>query len=669
MAELSISTTVPEVSGDQPTPTDIVTDFVVQDTVTSVTTTETVADSTISEITAVSASIPDISVSAESVGGVSSPTSTLFTRGLDQVSLTETFSIAATYRKIFTEQQSASDNYRVVYFGKVFADTLPFTDVVAKYYRKTTGDVFAVQDNTALQPRKVVLDQVTRADQALLTPGKVTHETVLPSDTYSYLINYNRVFTDYIDATDDFFGEANIDDDQTARFGKNTVDYAHTQSTYSVSFSTTKSDSYSTIDTTALSLTKPFFNVAVSGDTNQYSFGKVVQDTNLVTDLNLKTVEKVLQHDVVQQDTSSVLVDKQLAELGSVADLHTISVSKLLANSFTSYDSVTTVLNSARIFTDTGFTTDSSAFSFATIKQDIARATDSAGKTTTKPFTSEFNLSDSFSYTVAYNRTFQDIVNSTDDFFGEANIDDDQVARFGKNVVESLLLNESASFDISITRSDTYSVSDPIYISTGKILASEFNNSDSASLTINKQSVEVTYLTESLALSASKLLLDASNTSEAISKTTAKKLADSFANTDIYSAEVDKLLTSPITNSELTSFYATKQLLDTIATPEAVVVSTNKSLSDTATQSDTVSKASTKQALDVFASTEISYINAGKVTSDILYTADVLTFLKYTGPVLYENISVADSGFINNQSYFAGTYVEPGYVGTNTNFT
>jgi hypothetical protein len=47
---------------------------------------------------------------------------------------------------------------------------------------------------------------------------------------------------------------------------------------------------------------------------------------------------------------------------------------------------------------------------------------------------------------------------------------------------------------------------------------------------------------------------------------------------------------------------------------------------------------------------------------------DVLTFLKSSGYIFTDSIHSTDSGTINNQNYFASSYVTPGYAGTNVTF-
>jgi hypothetical protein len=100
---------------------------------------------------------------------------------------------------------------------------------------------------------------------------------------------------------------------------------------------------------------------------------------------------------------------------------------------------------------------------------------------------------------------------------------------------------------------------------------------------------------------------------------------------DNTSSAVNKSLTSSTNITEVLLYSADKQLISSLVTTEIVAISTQTSFTSTTIPGDLINKT----------------VNP---TYNILATT-------------------ADSGLINNQGYFAGTYVIPGYVGTNTNFT
>jgi len=112
-----------------------------------------------------------------------------------------------------------------------------------------------------------------------------------------------------------------------------------------------------------------------------------------------------------------------------------------------------------------------------------------------------------------------------------------------------------------------------------------------------------------------------------------------------------RILNSIISNTELVvrAIQATKQ--DLVILPEQVRKRNTKVLVTEFVQQDVLQKA------------------PGKNLSSQSTTSDVLTFFKFGNRLFSEIATTNDGGVINNQGYFAESYVEPGYAGTNTNFS
>ena len=116
---------------------------------------------------------------------------------------------------------------RQVDFVRLFADEGAVTDLELFNLGKNSADAAAVGDSLAFET-VYLRDYADFAafnaanDIILLAPTKVLSETVGQADTITFDVSTNLY--DSLSATDDFDGEAVLDDDQTITFTKVTVD-------------------------------------------------------------------------------------------------------------------------------------------------------------------------------------------------------------------------------------------------------------------------------------------------------------------------------------------------------------------------------------------------------------------------------------------------------------
>ena len=330
-----------------------------------------------------------------------------------------------------------------------------------------------------------------------------------------------------VDATDDFLGQANIDDDQVARVGKNLVEHISFPETLTFAAAKSLADQSSLAEAITKVYQKLLQDQATNSDVKTLDVTKPVLDTTTSNDSFIRLVN----------------YSRGPVELVDANDQAAKSVAKTLADITTTLDVFSRVVNYYRTFLDTSTTADIKYFNIGKVLQDTSTSSDTATKASTKAVLEQVNSTESFARTVQYYRTYQDAVDATDDFFGSANIDDDQISRVGKYLTELPTTSETVT------------------TATGKILT------------------------------------DIGSVVEAAYKQVAKPFTDQFTRTD--------------------------QL----------------------------------------------YKQPRKVQTDSVIAADVFSFNKTTNLPRTDSTSATDSGVINNQSYFAGTFATPGYVGTNTIFT
>ena len=190
--------------------------------------------------------------------------------------------------------------------------------------------------------------------------------SVNTQEVFSTLILYTRTFTDPIHASDDTFGEANIDDDQTAFVQKSlSTSYAASDTPILVTiYNRDYSELINSSEVYALLVNKDILNVSTAIELHVFRINKGLVDQ---TDL---------------QESAILSTNKAITELADVADSKAVYLDKEAIKS--------------RAFPE-----------------------------------------DSLSTLAEFNRALLDVVQATDDIFGEANIDDDQVAIFGKSLTDS----------------------------------------------------------------------------------------------------------------------------------------------------------------------------------------------------------------------------------------
>ena len=654
---------------------------------------------------------------------------------LDQIVSSDYFSRILTYRRIFTELKNTSELVKKA-ITKRFLDVSISTDVNSKVLGKVSSDTLLKSDTKYLNFGKSSSDIVQKSDLVTKSTNKNLVEIKTFTDTLTRIVAYKRTFLDVVDATDDFLGSANVDDDQIARIGKNLVDYSNTADINIFNIAIVKLDIADASEQTYIKLSKQFSDSYTSNEQKYLLTTKVVNDGNILTDVKVLNVTKRVLDSAQLSEQNNKRLSKVFLDTGNIFEQSAKRVSTVYADTSYNTDLVITQWNAFKVFTDISVTSDLVKTGVALVKLDNAILTDTASKNNKKVFSDYIYQTDTFARSVNYNRIFLDFVDATDDFLGQANIDDDQIARVGKVVADTVIMPESLAFYSTKSLNDQTLIANPISLSPRKVLSDSFSKTDVRYVSVLKSlNTQTSSLVDIPKIQVYKRLLDNFTSLDQSSIKTIKVLNTNFYSNDILTTKVDFNRTFLDTISATDDFlgaanidddqiarigknavdYAnllesvskyittykqdvylstdsaalkiTKQFNDLINKVDLIKLNTgktvrdisttqdgkyylfNKLLSDLVVSSDTSSKTITKKVLDNFASTDTTYKKPGKVAAEILNTSDVLTFLKFINYLIAEAITSTDSGFINNQSYFAGTYVTPGYVGTNTYFT
>ena len=661
---------------------------------------------------------------------------------LDLTTTSDQANVVVTFNRRFEELLAPLDNYKVFFVGKTLADTVSNEDVLQVRFQKLQQDSVSVLDPKSITLLKQLQSAYSTSEQVNLNYQKTSLETVFAQDVFARVVNFTRNFESLADATDDFFGLANLDDDQTARFGKTLTSFSETTSEPKLAFGKLLFTDFSAQEQLAVNLTKPLNSQSSTTTQNKFALTKPTVDLATFTTQQVFTVGKILDSESVtgtqltllankvvntQTTATEVLAANTLKQLADPAQAQsqnkfslvkprtdsvefdstqTFSVAKTLNTDSSTDDLVVFAANKqlqdpaktqsvASILADKKLVTEFTAqdqfsriwqanSSFSSLTDFSSLTTFDVGRilldtfetqsTTTvqaaKQLFSEVDLGDSFIRAVSYNRSLLDVVSSTDDFYGTANVDDDQTARFGKNVVTVLDTGDTKLFSAT------------------KVLSSQMLTDEQTVLQVQKPFSSTAQFEHQTSFSTGKNLLDLVDVPELVNKQTTKTLNTSFVPEDSVSLQASYFRTVQeqvdFGDTNLKSAFKVAVDLATLDDSFSRVVDFNRTLSSTANNTDAKSAQVTAQKQESTNATDVATKSSRKSLLDAANTGQLvkaavekglvsqastgefLSFFKFGNRFFNEIVLASNPGVINNQSYFLESYAEPGYVGTNT---
>lgn len=295
-------------------------------------------------------------------------------------------------------------------------------------------------------------------------------------------------------------------------------------------------DAFTAADVFVANFSKNLFDeIAVAGDKTIFYNMKAPSDTAAVSTILDLGLQKRIAPDFAQfSDNISYQVDfkRTFIEQGEYGDVIVFATTKLIA--------------------DTAQTDDNIAFSTATTKEDTLNASELISNGLGKVFTNSFgvadeatlnqnkNISDDSSFVddirFDLGLALSDFVNVTDDFLGEANIDDDQTMHFGK----TLLINGSASDTLARAVQynrvfgDNLSVNEALSLGTNKTLSEQITTNDTLERTVqfDRNFSDLSIVTTTIAIDTGRVLQDNGTVVESAVKSPNKVSNDSASITD-----------------------------------------------------------------------------------------------------------------------------------------
>lgn len=594
----------------------------------------------------------------------------------------DVFSKTTSFARVFPESQTTSDSYKVFAVGKGIEDPVALTETVQKSFSTIFSDQFVKSDQISIEPGKVFSENVSIVQEVVtLQPNKGAAETINTQDILSRVVTFNADLADLVDATDDFLGLANTDDDQTASVGKTLAD----------------SSTASEVNTLATTIAKLETVAGTDLFSRQVDFSRALLDTGITAEILYLDTAKILVDSTITSDlittqntfnrtVTDTAINSEIISLGSskVVDDSTTNSEQVFSTSgknllevSATQDLISTQWSVSRSLLDSANTQFQISFSATTELFDSATKSDLVTLQAIKAFDDVSVTADVLSRTVNYNQEFTDLVDATDDFLGVANTDDDQTASVGKTLADSttnsdqiatqttkIFADTATTSDVlssggssDRTASDIGAVSETISLAPQKSLADSVTNSEQLTTQSTKAVIETATTSDVLSSQTGffRTLLDTSTASEAVSLGSQKILADSTTNSDLVTTQstFNRTIIDTSTTSDVLSRQAdfARTLLDILTSSDSLRFESSAVLSDSISKQDQIQNA------------------PGKVIADFALSTDNITLNFTFGRFFTDTSATNDSGFINNQSYFEGSYVEPGYVGTNTNFS
>jgi len=239
----------------------------------------------------------------------------------DFASFDDSISYQVDFKRTFAETPQTTD-FQVFAVEKTLSDIAVSSERLARHVSTGKADVFSASDTPSLEAGKVFANDFSAIDTALVTPTKVFSDSSEFVDSQRFDVGA-RLF-DVINATDDFLGASNIDDDQTMHFGKTLINNGSASESLSrlVNYSRVFSDTGDTTDVTSLSPNKFLADAAALGDAFSKSlvFNRTLNDSGYLSTQFSASITKPLQDNGAAVETAVKSIGSNNSDSASFTD-------------------------------------------------------------------------------------------------------------------------------------------------------------------------------------------------------------------------------------------------------------------------------------------------------------------------------------------------------------
>ena len=422
-------------------------------------------------------------------------------------------------QKAVQEALTLGEQTRVA-IAKPQLDSSTVLDSLQQQVRKTVTELTALLDNVSLLTNKNVQDssttttELSKAIAAVFTEANYFYQDYVSQDyaqlgvnlvdTLTRVVAYTRSFEHLVDATDDFYGLSNIDDDQVAQVLKALVSWAATQDVAEMLSSVVRLSEIATFEQFTATVNKPLLesttipdttsigvNTGIISVTNTFSQAALTplkvlaSSTNASTDIVFSTPIKGVE-DTVQaqnlQETVQLTTSKPLFSNSNVNDLFSSSwqAQRELTSTVGLQDTGITSYQANKVVVDN--TVSSSQISFVN-NINLAETSYFTSEYVTNDYAQQaIKLNDTLVTVTNYNRDFSSQITLTDDFYGVGNIDDDQTAHVTKNAINNVNAQDQIliAWQANLSALDQTGITEALVLATNSVLNTTTINSDTA---------------------------------------------------------------------------------------------------------------------------------------------------------------------------------------------
>lgn len=324
-------------------------------------------------------------------------------------------------QKDFVEEITTIDEYSYqVSFRRTFLEPVGVEELIEKQSGKATNDQVTTDDSIDTigfgknhSENPVITDTPSIGIEKPLVRDSFAVSDLGPTFDFSNHSFDEAVFThelafdvgfhlyDFANATDDFLGEANIDDDQTMHFGKTLIENFGVVDTFSrdVNYSRQFSDGFSGSDSVSLQPVKYFGHEAQLEDVfdravdYRRSFGEGASTEDAIV---FATVNSLRDSGVIGElFNRAVNYYRDLLDSSVADDAVSLRPTKVFYDINSVADDFSRTLVYQREFSEVASSTDAIRLSTATNAQDIGTATESAVKSVNNINTDSASFTDS----------------------------------------------------------------------------------------------------------------------------------------------------------------------------------------------------------------------------------------------------------------------------------
>lgn len=562
---------------------------------------------------------------------------------LDQAVTNEQASISNI--KPFTDDTTNSEEVSSL-FNQVSLDETTNSEEYSFDVESIGTDIADASESIELGLSKTAADDILSVSELLLTKliginineidyfledytfdsSNYTFKAVHANDAITQII-VSKTIQDLVDATDDFEGAANIDDDQIATFDKVAVDYIGFYEAFDrlVDYIRLFTETANALDQVSLQAEKVAFDqISNTDDVNTSVTKNVTEQASLA---------EVLEFNAQQQSLDQAGVLEQ-AELSSI-------LPKI--ENITSTDAIVTFYEAIREFNELTNSSIQVEKLLQKVSVDLSTVSELIQQTVSKVLAEEITNTEQLSFD--YSAEYSDLVDATDDFYGAANIDDDQIAAFDKVIADYVDYSETV-----VTVAEFYRVfielagsTDLAVLNFAKVLVEIANISDILSIEFDTAREEIATATDTISNGPSIVAADSIAQSDLFTKSIEPAKYETVTLDEVvnYTASAEKLEllntletdTKDITviysdigsilETFVSEFIAYRDFYENITQTDLVNLTVNKNTTETSITSDLVTTSSNKQLLDTGAISEVfSKIITSEFTDSLVATDD-----------------------------------------------